>query len=322
MGQMLPNHKRPTISVVIVNWNGREWLEKSLPAVAAQSYRDFEVIVVDNGSQDGSADWLGESWPDVRLLALSTNTGFSRANNLGIGIAEGEWIATLNNDTLADPDWLQNLIQVGEEADVGMAASLIVYWNRPEIVDAAGLTVDRAGIAWNRGHGMPANKFSHECEVFGAPASAALYRRLMLDEIGLFDESFFAYYEDVDLAWRAQRAGWKCRYCPQARVLHWHSATSKRLPELKIFLQSRNKIWTIAKNYSWPELFFRLPLIFFFDFLSMSYRLLSDRNLAGLKGRFAAMWRLREMWSTRLPGGPVPLLPVQVPWRFSRDAGA
>jgi GT2 family glycosyltransferase len=140
----------------------------------------------------------------------------------------------------------------------------------------------------------------------------------MLDNIGLFDRNFFAYYEDVDLAWRAQNAGWRCRYSPGARVRHWHSATAKRQPQYKVYYQSRNKIWAIAKNYPWPGLLFHLPLLVIYDLLSLVYRMLSDRNLAGLKGRFAAVLGMRMMWRGRAPTASAPLAPATAPWRFSR----
>lgn len=315
---------KPLISVVIVNWNGLEWLKYSLPALVKQSYWPYEIIVVDNGSRDGSLAWLQESWPKVQLLSLPTNEGFSAANNRGMARAKGEWIATLNNDTIVHGRWLENLVRDAEEqsSEVGMLASLIVYWDKPEIVDAAGFYVDRAGFAWNRGHGLPAEQFSQPCEVFGAPASAAFYRREMLEQVGGFDESYFAYYEDVDLAWRARRAGWTCHYCPQARVRHWHSATAKRMLEQKVFLQSRNRIWTIAKNYQRPELVRSLPLILFYDLLSLFYRFNHDRNLASLRGRIAALRGLHRISHGGSGAYAVPLAAVRPPWHLRQRQGA
>jgi hypothetical protein len=149
-------------------------------------------------------------------------------------------------------------------------------------------------------------------ETFGPNASAALYRRQMLEEIGAFDEEFFAYYEDVDLAWRARRAGWRCRYAPTAVVRHWHSATGAQFPELKRYLISRNKLWTIAKNYDGRRLLVLLPLVFLVDLATLVYRLVAERNLAPIKGRLAALGGLVRMWAKRTPGHAVPLAPIKV----------
>ncbi|MEJ2748909.1 MAG: glycosyltransferase family 2 protein, partial [Anaerolineae bacterium] len=250
-----------TVAVVIANWNGRSWLQQCLPTLAAQTFKDFSIIVVDNGSTDGSTTWLAENWPEVKLLPQKKNLGFATANNIGIRATKSPFVVLLNNDTLVDPGWLEALLTAVSEPDVGMAASCIVRWNQPDQLDSAGIVVDKAGIAWNRGWGQPATLASKPCFVFGPSAAAALYRRDMLDDIGLFDEDYFAYYEDVDLAWRAQRAGWHCRYTPDARVRHWHSATALKTPNYKNFLNGRNKIWTILKNYDWPALLWASPVI-------------------------------------------------------------
>jgi GT2 family glycosyltransferase len=297
----------PIVSVIIVNWNGRNWLEQCLPALAEQTFTDFEVIVVDNGSEDDSVKYLGESWPDIRVLARSENTGFAAPNNWGIEEARGEWIATLNNDTLVHRSWLKNLLAETGDPQVGMVASLVVFWDEPDRVDAAGILVDAAGIAWNRGHGQLVDDVSVPCEVFGPNGSAALYRREMLDNIGLFDEDYFAYYEDVDLAWRARRAGWRCRYTPAAIVRHRHSATGGQFPWLKTFLISRNKLWTIVKNYDRSEFVRRMPIILFYDLASLFYRLVLERNLAPLKGRLAALRGFAKMKSKRTGGEAITL---------------
>lgn len=302
----------PKVSVVIVNWNGRRWLESCLPALAGQTYRQFEIILVDNGSEDDSVAWLAEHWPDVRVLTLTQNTGFAAANNRGIEVASGTWIATLNNDTVVNSNWLANLVASADGPEVGMVASMVVFWDEPGRVDAAGIEVDVAGMAWNRGHGRRVDEIPVVDEVFGPNGAAALYRRQMLAEIGAFDEDYFAYYEDVDLAWRARRAGWRCRYAPAAVVRHWHSATGGQSPWLKTYLVSRNRLWTIIKNYHRWRLFYRLPLIVLVDLFALVYRLAADRNLAALRGRLAALRGLARMRAKRRDGRAVPLAPVRI----------
>lgn len=291
-----------SVSIIIANWNGRHWLEQCLPTLQAQTYQDFEIIVVDNGSDDGSVAWLEEKWPEVRVLALEQNLGFAQANNLGIQASASQFVVTLNNDTLVDAKWLAELVAAVSAPDIGMVASQIVMWRQPDILDSAGIEVDRAGIAWNRGWRQPAHSAASPRDVFGPTAAAALYRRAMLDEIGLFDEDFFAYYEDVDLAWRAQRAGWRCRYAPTARVLHWHSATGQKSPWQKTFLLGRNKIWTILKNYEWPSLLWALPIIALYDLPAVIYHIITTGNLAALHGRLSALRAMRRMLAKRSPG--------------------
>jgi GT2 family glycosyltransferase len=301
------------VSVLIVNWNGRQWLEQCLPALAAQTYLDFETIVVDNGSRDGSVHWLAEQWPTIHVVSLSHNHGFAHGNNLGIAQAHSELIVTLNNDTLVAADWLANMVAAAAEPQVGMVACHIQQWQRPELLDSAGIEVDWTGTAWQRGHNFPLAAAPAAGDVFGPSGAAALYRRTMLDEIGLFDEDFFAYYEDVDLAWRAQNAGWRCRYSPAARLRHHHSATGGRLPNQKLFLIGRNKIWTILKNYPWPDLFYMWPIILAGEATAVLYHTVRRGSLVALKARLAALRQAPRMIARRRPPRERPrlLCPLQ-----------
>lgn len=302
-------------SIIIVNWNGRHWLEQCLPALNAQTFRDYEVIVVDNGSTDGSAAWLAQAWPAVRVMALPENVGFAAGNNVGIRAAGGRYVITLNNDTRVAPHWLAALVQAAEAPGVGMVASKMVQWQHPEKLDSAGIEVDWAGVAWNRGWGEPAETATAPADIFGPCAGAALYRRDMLDGIGLFDESFFIFYEDADLAWRAQRAGWRCRYAPDALVHHWHSAAMTAIPDRKLFLLARNRLWCTLKNYPLPGLLAAFPLIGLAELFSAAYQALRNRSSAPLRGRWAALQRARQVWRQRKPryANRAPLVPPR--WR-------
>ncbi len=290
----------PDITVIIVNWNGRSWLQQCLPALAAQTYKHFKILIVDNGSSDGSAAWLLEEHPDVQLIRLDENLGFAVANNIGIRAADSPFIALLNNDTIVDADWLEEMITAVSSPDIGMVAPCIVRWNEPHLLDSAGIRVDRTGTAWNRGWGKRVETAAEGRFVFGPSGAAALYRQAMLDEIGLFDETYFAYYEDVDLAWRARRAGWKCWYTPHARVRHWHSATSEKTPHYKNFLNGRNKVWTIMKNYDRPALYWMLPVIIAYDLMAALYQTVKSRHLSPLNGRWQAIAERRSSKAARL----------------------
>jgi GT2 family glycosyltransferase len=174
-----------------------------------------------------------------------------------------------------------------------MFACKILQYDAPEHMDSAGIEVDRAGLAWNRGWGDLASQHTQSREVFGPSAAAAVYRRTLLDQIGLLDDDFFIYYEDVDLAWRAQGAGWRCLYVPEAVVEHVHSATTRRGSPFKRRLLSRNKWWAIAKNYPFSQLWPYVPVMLLIDLAALGVSLIGERNLSALQGRWQALrgWR-------------------------------
>lgn len=288
----------PRVSVIIVSWNGRSWLTHCLPTLQQQTFADFEIIVVDNGSIDGTVPWLQENWPQVRVIPLKINLGFAPANNIGIRLAQGDYIVTLNNDTLVDKNFLAELITAVSSPNIGMVAPRITMWNHPHKLDSAGIEVDWLGTAWQRGSTQSAH-IAYPTTVFGPSAAAALYRREMLAEIGLFAEQFFAYYEDVDLAWRGRQAGWRCVYAPQARVAHWHSATSAKNPAYKAYLLGRNKIWCFLKNYPAPQIFFILPLFLLYDSAAALVQMIRLHSLAPLQGRLQGWLAGRHFWRKR-----------------------
>jgi len=279
-------------AIIVVNWNGRHLLETSLPAALAQTYPDYEVIVVDNGSRDGSAQWLAAHYPQVRLICNEQNTGFCAGNNQAFAATAAPYLALLNNDAAPQPDWLAEMVQAMEGDDrVGMCAPKILRWDDHTIIDSLGLAVDRSGTAWEWRSGErddPAEP-PQPRQVFGPSGAACLYRRTMIDAVGGLDEDFFAYLEDADLAWRARLAGWRCLYVPAARVYHRHSATGGEGSPFKGYHLGRNKWWMIAKNYPWPALLCNLPLIIGHDVLAVAYHLLVRRDVHPLRGRLAAL---------------------------------
>lgn len=312
------NLQEPTrlVSVIIVSWNGRSLLETCLPTLQQQTLSDFEVIVVDNGSEDDSVAWLKEKWPTVKVVALKINLGFAAANNIGIRQASGRYIVTLNNDTLVDADFLMQLVTAVTSPDIGMVAPKITIWNQPDKLDSTGIEVDWLGTAWNRGYQQPSEETYPE-DVLGPSAAAALYQRDMLAQIGLFDELFFAYYEDVDLAWRARRAGWRCVYAPQAHVQHWHSATGEKRPAYKSYLIGRNKIWCFLKNYPSPILFFILPLFLVYDGLAAFVQAIHLKSFAPVNGRLHGWLSARYFWTKRSDDlTQAALAKVMKPWQL------
>ena len=290
----------PTVSIVIPAYNHAPYVGQTITSALSQTWRDFEVVVVDNGSTDGSVGWLAQEYPDVRVLCNPRNLGFAVANDQAIRATESPYLVTLNNDTEATSIWLAELVAAAEsDAAVGMVASQILLASAPGVIDSAGIEVDWTGTAWQRQRGEAVDGTGDLEEVFGPCAGAALYRRAMLDEIGLFDESFFAYYEDVDLAWRARNAGWRCLYAPRARVYHAHSATGGQDLSYKRFLIGRNKVWTLVKNYPSLRLAVAWPLILGFELAAVLYGVLVERDLAAWRGRLAAWRELPRVWRQR-----------------------
>ena len=245
----------PLVSVVVVNWNGRPYVADCLASLARQTYPHVEIVVVDNGSTDGSLELLRGDWgARIHLVAEPVNRGFAGGNNVGMRAAKGAYVALLNNDAVADPRWIERLVEAAEaDATVGMCASKIFVQGRDRVLDSAGLLLSLDGIGRGRGRLEPDHpRFARAEDALVPSACAALYRRAMLDEIGLFDEDFFAYCEDSDLGLRGRLAGWRCRYAPGAVVHHRYSATTSPYSPFKAFHVERNRIWVVVKCYPLP----------------------------------------------------------------------
>lgn len=280
----------PRASVIIPTWNGVEILQHALASLARQRFRDFEVVVVDNGSTDGTLRFLRDRHPEVRVVAFPENRGFAVAANAGIKVAEGEVLVLMNNDIEADPEWIGALVGgMDRYADAGACASKMLSWADPSRIDSAG---DDLGLfAYAIGHGQPDGPaFGRTGEVFSACAGAAAYRRSVLEEVGLFDERFFAYLEDVDLGARIQLSGWRCVYLPDAVVHHRGSATANRVPALKLRLLMRNSLIVFFRYMPRGILALWAPVILAWPFM----RVLQERQPLGLAVRALGEF-LREL---------------------------
>ncbi len=237
------------VTVIVVNWNGKTCLIQCLDALRKQSFQDLETVVVDNGSSDGSADTVRQLFPEVTLISLTDNYGFAVANNIAIRRSDTEYVALLNNDAIAHPLWLENLITaLSTFPEAGFAASKMLYHDAPHIIDRAGDGYTTAGAGCLRGRGRQNNAHDQPEWVFGACAGAALYRMSMLQDIGLFDEDFFLLYEDVDLSFRAQLRGYKCLYVPIAVVYHMASRSIGYDSPTSVYYGHRNLEWVYAQN--------------------------------------------------------------------------
>lgn len=245
----------PRVTVVILNWNGERFLKTCLGSLQEQTFKDFGTVMVDNGSADDSVELVSRDFPEVEVVPMKGNQGFSAAVNAGIQASDTELVALLNNDTESDSGWLEALVRsVDAHPEAGFFASKLVDFHERRILDGAGDALRRSGLPYRLGHGeRDRGQYDEPRYVFGACAAAALYRREMLQEIGLFDEDFFAYCEDGDLNFRAQLAGYRCLYVPKAVVYHVGSASTggKRSPTATR-LGTRNGLWLLVKNLPAP----------------------------------------------------------------------
>ena len=240
-------------TVIIPNINGKGWLKDSIESVYAQTEQDFELIVVDNGSTDESLAQARSycSRPNFTLIENGRNTGFSHAVNQGIALAKSEYVVLFNNDAFAEPQWLAELIRAADsDPRIFAVQSLMIRHFERELADDAGDYVTWMGFACKTGDGRLASRYTRQRRIFSACGGAALYRKRILDEIGVFDENFFAYFEDVDLSWRANNAGYKNILCPTARCYHICGASTGavRYNEFKSRQSGRNSILLPLKN--------------------------------------------------------------------------
>ena len=305
-----PASPRLDLSVIVVNWNRRELLRAALESLARQTAPSFEVVVVDNGSDDGSAalvDKLAASYPvPLRLIRNAENRGFCAANNQGIAASDSEWIALLNNDAEANPEWLAALETVGRtDPEVGMVASKILVWEDPRRIDKAGHLMYPDGQNRGRGTGqLDQGQFDRVEETLWPDGCAALYRRAMLEDIGGFDEDFFAYADDAELGLRGRTAGWMCLYAPGAVVRHHRAATLGLSSRRRVTLIERNRVLLAVKLFPWNLLWLNgaYYLARIAGGLWASLRNRGElRNYPGAKGKLTAATGLVLGWWQALP---------------------
>ncbi len=296
--------KQPLVSVIIVNFNGRAFLKKCLSSIMEQTYPSLEVILVDNGSKDGSVEYVERHFSKVKIMENGENFGFAKANNIGIKASSGELIATLNNDTEASPYWVASLVDAMLSDDrVGMCASRMLFMRDPGMINSTGICISRSGACWDRGMFEQDRGQYSTGEVFGPCAGAALYRREMLDQVGLFDEDFFAYMEDADLAFRGRAAGWKCVFVPEAAVYHYHSATSGYMSDFSVYHGNRNIIWYAVKNFQGRLLWSALPWIIGRSLAVIPYYTLRGHGKVALLSKLDAIRGIPRMIARRRPYG-------------------
>jgi GT2 family glycosyltransferase len=293
----------PKVTVLIVNWNGEQFLERCLTALLAQTVTPYEIILVDNASTDGSLE-IARRFPSVRLLAQNSNTGFARGNNLAINAAAAgsEWIALLNPDAFPEPRWLEECLlsaQLNPQFDI--FASKLLNAADPTVLDGAGDAYHVSGLVWRTAHGIPASALQgSEYEVFSSCAAAALYRRSALLEVGGFDEDFFCYVEDVDLGFRLRLAGYRCLYVPKSVVHHVGSgATGGKNSDFSVYHGHRNLVWTFVKDMPGLLFWLLLPLHVMVNLASIIWFAFRGQGRVVWRAKRDALLGLPKMWRKR-----------------------
>jgi len=290
--------------VVVPNWNGQRFLDTCLSSLRHQIYRDFEIVLVDNGSSDDSVAFVEENFPEVRIVRLPENGGFTAAVNAGIMASEAEHVVLLNNDTEVDPFWLEALMHAADSRpEVGLFASKLVDFADRRVLDGAGDALRKSGLPYRVGHGeIDRGQFDEEALVFGACAAAALYRRHLFGEIGLFDEDFFSNCEDGDVSFRAQLAGYRCLYVPGSVVYHIGSAsTGGKRSATNTRLGTQNGINLLVKNLPTSLVWRLLPSVMAGHLYRLATTSLSPGILkAYLSGLAGALRLLPKMLEKRM----------------------
>lgn len=288
--------------VIIVNWNGKHFLGECLRALEKQSYPNYDITLVDNGSLDGSVDFVYHQFPKIHVMSLNENAGFSKANNSAMirALNDGtQYIALLNNDTKVDEKWLEHLVRIMEsEQDIGICASKMLRMEAPHIIDSAG-HIFKWGRIFERGHGeVDTHQYDDKLTVVGACAGACLYRKEMLEDIGLFDERYGSYYEDAELSWRAYNSGWQARFVPESIVLHHRGGTTKSNPQIEREMKIRyamNVVETVKRHATLSQkLMVSLTCMILLPFRALQQRLGRNDIGGGL------YWeQLRRLWSQK-----------------------
>lgn len=295
--------QNPLISVIIVNYNGKLVLPKCLASLEAQSFRNFEVIIIDNGSLDDSLGLIPYVRYPLRIIELGKNTGFAYANNRGIELAKGDWVALLNSDAFPESDWLENLVAATElYTDYSFFTSNQRCYNKPSYYDGTGDVYAINGRAYRRDY-MASVKDTerHDGEVFGACAAAALYKKEILEEVGGFDEDYFCYFEDVDLSLRLRLMGYKCLYVENAKVFHVGAASSgSKDSDFAVYYGRRNLTWTFLKSMPMPYMLLFLPYHIVFNLIEIFYFIKQGQGRVILKAKWDAYKNLPSIIKRRI----------------------
>jgi GT2 family glycosyltransferase len=242
---------RNKVAVIIPNWNGKSWLEVSLTSLMKQTYSNFETVLVDNGSTDDSVAFVAKNFPTVKIVTLDKNYGFAAAINAGVKAVDTEYVAFVNNDTEIDQDWLTEIMYCAKRyPKIASFCSKLLNFDDRKKIDGIGIRINEVGqarsIGWEE---KDTGQYETEMKIFGATGGAALFRRDVFIKVGMFDEHYFMYSEEVDWAFRAQFLGYQSLYCPKAIIYHKHKASSSKRKQMLEYWQFTNMYMTIIKDF-------------------------------------------------------------------------
>lgn len=290
----------PKVSIIILNWNGEKYLRRCLESVINSSYPSKEILVVDNASSDDSITIIRE-FPEIRLIQNPTNLGFAQGNNLGYQHSTGDYIYFLNNDTYVEPDFLEPLVKAFEsDQDLGGVQSKIYLPNEDNRLDNVGGYLTWTGFLYHYGfRKLDGSKYQRELEIFSAKGAGMCFKREVIEKVGLFDEDFWAYFEETDFCWRVWLAGYKIKFMPESKIYHLLAASFRTVPAHSVvFHNYKNRLCSLTKNLSAPYLLIILPLqLAFLNLISCIYFLrLNFRQSAAVQ--LAIFWNILHLPAT------------------------
>ncbi|GMT49220.1 MAG: glycosyl transferase [bacterium] len=271
----------PLVSIIVLNYNGKHFLDDNLSSLMKQSYTRLEVILVDNASEDGSVEYVQKMFPKVKIVVNDKNTGFP-ANNLGIQASTADYIMLLNNDTVVDHHMVEESVkELVKNDEIGMGAVKILSMGQANILDSIGINIYPDGMSRQRGRlEKDTGQYDRVEDILIPSGCGGFYKKEMLDEIGLLDEDFFAYCEDTDLGFRGRLAGWKTISIPSARVYHHYSGSFKKVSSFKAFLVERNHLWFAVKCFP-ATMLLTLPFYTFYRFAVQIYAIVTGQGMGG-----------------------------------------
>lgn len=304
---------KPYFSVIILCWNNNRTIHACLQALSAQSFQDFEILLVDNGSNEPVSTDLTQSYSnmDIQFFTLEQNIGFAGGNNFAAARARGEYLVLLNADAFPEPEWLQNIRQGIAKHPKSFFASRLVMADHPERLDGTGDVYHASGMAWRKAFNtLAAPRNEREEEAFSACAAAAAYPAEAYRRVNGFDEDFFSYIEDVDLGFRLRLLGYRCIYLPRAIVSHVGSGSTERRSDLAVYYGQRNLVWTFIKDMPGASVWLLAPLHLLANLLQLILaifrrqgRITLQAKIGAIRGLAAVLKKRQQVQNSRaVPG--------------------